>query len=154
MCLHSIYEEHADSMFTLALRLTGSAADAHDVVQDVFVALPRALPGFRGEGSFAGWLHKVTARRALMVLRKGRLRREVRLSPLDVSVRDLGADVIDRLWLDEAIRGLRGDLRAVLVLRMEGYSHAEVAEFLGISKQTSMGRLCRAKAQLREAMLR
>jgi RNA polymerase sigma-70 factor (ECF subfamily) len=51
-----LYRRHAHDVYTLALRIVASADDAEDVLQDVFVGLPRALRGCRDQGRFAAWL--------------------------------------------------------------------------------------------------
>ena len=50
--LEALYREHADAVFTLAWRITGSREDAEDVLQDLFVGLPRALASYREQGRF------------------------------------------------------------------------------------------------------
>ncbi|MFV1987800.1 MAG: RNA polymerase sigma factor [Gemmatimonadota bacterium] len=153
MPLRAIYEEHADALFSLAVRLMGSEADAEDVVQDVFLGLPRALRSYRGDGSFAAWLRVVTTRQALMALRTRRRRQETGLASQALQVAgSAGVDRLDSLWLENEMEALPDHLRVVLVLRLEGYAHAEIAGLLGIAKATSMGRLTKAKAALREAM--
>jgi RNA polymerase sigma-70 factor (ECF subfamily) len=145
-----LYNRHADAVYALALRVTGSPDDADDVLQDVFVGLPRALRSYRDTGHFTTWLKRVTVRVALMRMRSHRRRRE---SPLDAvpepgGVR--GAHPVDRIALDRAVARLPDRLRAVFVLReIEGHTHAEIAELLGISVSSSMTRLSRAWRWLR-----
>src|SRR6266545_263433 len=74
--LGRLYEQHADAVFVLALRMTASEADAEDVLQDVFVGLPEALRLYEERGTFGAWLKRVTARTALMRLRSQRRLRE------------------------------------------------------------------------------
>src|SRR5438876_11176990 len=77
--LSALYLEHGAALFRLAYRLVGAREDAEDVVHDVFVGLPEALRRYEERGSFAAWLKRVTARVALMKLRRGKRRREVAL---------------------------------------------------------------------------
>ena len=77
--LSALYLEHGAALFRLAYRLVGTREDAEDVVHDVFVGLPEALLRYDERGSFGGWLKRVTARVALMKLRRGKRRREVAL---------------------------------------------------------------------------
>jgi RNA polymerase sigma-70 factor, ECF subfamily len=149
--LAELFAQHAADVHRIAYRLTRSAADADDVLQDVFVGLPEALRGFRGRGSFAGWLARVAVRTALMRMRAHARRREV---PLDgahePSAGHAGQDVVDRAALENALATLPDALRTVFVLReMEGYTHAEIGTLLGIRPGTSEVRLFRAKHMLR-----
>src|SRR5258706_4108508 len=60
----TLVERHQARAYTLALRIVRSAPDAEEVSQDAFVRVWTALPGFRGESSFATWLYRIVARRA------------------------------------------------------------------------------------------
>ena len=151
--LTRVFREHGQLVLDTAYRLTGNLADAEDVLQDVFLSLPRALQRYEARDAFAPWLRRVTVRVALMHLRRDRGRREVPieavpelpLPPFDAS---LERDVIER-----AIATLPVGLRTVFVLReMEGYSHAEIATLLSIREGTSQVRHHRAVRMLRAAL--
>lgn len=120
-------------------------------MHDVFVGLPEALERYEERGSLVGWLNRVTARVALMRLRSRNRRREVALE-----VEGLGAapsQDADRIALQAAVDALPDPLRVVLVLtEIEGYSHAEAAELLGISAGASRVRLTRALKRLRKVL--
>lgn len=152
--LDEIYHRHAHSLLRLAYRLTGSADDAEDVVQDVFVGLPLAMRRYVDQGKLEAWLRTVTTRVALNRLRRRGRRREVQLDVETAVPRVGGADAeIGRLVVSEALAALPHDLRAVFVLReIEGYSHAEIGKMLGIRRGTSEVRLFRAVRQLRQLL--
>ena len=149
--LASLYRAYGAALYRRAYRLTGTPQDAEDVVHDVFVGLPEALGRYEERGSFAGWLKRVTARVALMRLRTRSRRREVMLNatlPADQRPAD-----VESMALETAINALPDRLRSVLVLKeVEGYSHAEVSELLGISEGTSRVRLNRAMKRLRKML--
>jgi RNA polymerase sigma-70 factor (ECF subfamily) len=149
-----LFALHSAAVHRTAYRLTGCAADADDVLQDVFVGLPEALRTFQGRGSFAAWLGRVAARTALMRMRRGARRREVPLEGMDdVRPADAGPDVHGRTEIDRALAALPDGLRAVFVLKeVEGYSHAEIGEMLGIRAGTAEVRLFRAKRTLRNLL--
>jgi RNA polymerase sigma factor (sigma-70 family) len=71
--LRELYGRYAGDLYRIAYRLTGSRADAEDVVQDVFLGLPAALRGYEEHGKLDGWIRKVTARVALSRLRRSSL---------------------------------------------------------------------------------
>jgi RNA polymerase sigma-70 factor (ECF subfamily) len=143
-----LYRRYGARVYRIAYRLTGRPEDAEDVLQDVFLGLPEALRSYAARGSFAGWLHRVAARTALMRLRSARRRRE---TPLAASRPALpAAGVVDRLAIEAAMASLPEPLRIVFVLReIEGYSHAEIGELLGIRAGASKVRLHRARRALR-----
>jgi RNA polymerase sigma factor (sigma-70 family) len=153
--LDDLFHRHARSLLGVAYRLTGSSADAEDIVQDVFVGLPVALRRYAERGSFAGWLRTVTVRLALDRMRRRERRREV---ALDLAERTagggVGAGAMEARWeLEEALAALPDTLRVVLVLKeVEGYSHAEIGRMLGIRTGTSEVRLHRAIRTLRRVL--
>lgn len=149
--LGALYTRHAAAIFRLAHRMLGSTADAEDVLQDVFVGLPDALQRYEERGTFEPWLKRVAARYTLMKLRARGRRREDSIDALDL---DPGAEpvkVVDRIAVERAVQGLPTTLRVVFHLKeVEGYSHAEIGELLGITSGTSAARLFRAWKILRK----
>jgi len=149
--LSALYLEHGAALFRLAYRLVGAREDAEDVVHDMFVGLPDALRRYEERGSFAAWLKRVTARMALMRLRSRKRRREVSLD--DAAGQAEPPRASERDGLQAAVNTLPDHLRAVLILKeIEGYSHAEVGELLGISAGASRVRLNRAMRRLRKTL--
>src|SRR3954466_12505696 len=67
--LTELYARHGQALMALAYRLTGSRADAEDVLHDVFLGLPEALRRYEDRGSLDSWLKRVTARVALSRVR-------------------------------------------------------------------------------------
>lgn len=157
-----LYRRYAEALYRTAYRLAGSAADAEDVVHDVFVGLPEALRRYEERGgAFAAWLRRVAVRRTLMRARGERRRREVALddafdagSVSGGAPADAAAETADvQRAVHAAVRALPDGLREVLVLRQfEGYSHDEIAALLGISVGASRVRLTRALEALRRAL--
>ena len=149
--LAALYREHGTALYRLAYRLTGTPQDAEDVVHDVFVGLPEALKRYEERGSFTSWLKRVTARVTLMRLRARKRRREVALEATLPAV-DPPSEPAS-MALRVAVDALPDLLRSVLVLKeIEGYSHAEVGELLGISTGASRVRLNRAMRLLRKIL--
>jgi RNA polymerase sigma factor (sigma-70 family) len=149
--LAELYRRYSGVSMAVAYRLLQSKDAAEDVVHDVFVGLPEAVRKYDERGKFAAWIKQVSARVALSVLRRdettGRLMQTI--SP------PVQSDVHTRMTLDDAVAALAPTLRAVLVLKeIEGFSHAEIASMLGISKGASEVRLHRAFAQLRAMIVK
>ena len=151
--LAQAYEEHAPAVRRIAWRILGNRPDTDDVVQDVFLGLPEAMRHYTEQGSFAAWLRTLTARTALLRLRRASRRREEPLvdeAPGHPGIREPADAIAARLTLAAALARLPDDLRLVFVLKeMEGYSHAEIATLLGIRVGTSEVRLHRAFKRLR-----
>lgn len=152
--LTEVYERYGDALMALAFRLTGSQADAEDVLHDVFLGLPEALAKYDERGAFESWIKRITARVALSKLRARRREREVDLVDEHVAP-ESGAmhRLTDLVAVQRAIEALPDTLRVVFVLReVEGYSHAEIAALLEISTNASEVRLHRAIRALRNTL--
>lgn len=152
--LHVLYQRFAPRLYAVALRILRSEDDAQDVVQEVFAALPENLRRYEGRGSFEGWLRRVGTNEALTQLRRRQRRREVRLDGSTPDrhrpIRSREAAIIEAADLEAALDRLSEGLRLVFVLKeVEGYTHVEIAEILGIRPGTSQVRLHRAKRDLR-----
>jgi len=153
--LGELYRRHADDVYALAFRITLSRDDAADVLQDLFVGLPRALRTYRDQGLFDAWLKQVTVRMCLMQMRRKTRKREERLDDVVPMSSDAATDTLDRIVLEQALATLPAPLRTVFVLReIEGYTHVEIAELLHISSANSATRLSRAWAILRKEVRR
>lgn len=150
--LGELYRLYGQALFRVAYRLTSSREDAEDVLHDVFVGLPEALERYQERGRLEAWLRRLTAREALMKLRKGRRRAELRLEDHPEPQTEPGREG-ELGDLQAAVNALPLSLRSVVVLKeIEGYSHSETAEMLGISVITSRVRLMRAMSQLRRKL--
>jgi len=146
--LATLYGRYGDRLMSLAYRITGAAADAEDVLHDVFLGLPQALTHYEERGQLLAWLRRLTVRVALMRLRRGARGREVALDDDSAVAGEQSID--DRITLEMAVQMLPDSLRVVLVLKViEGHSHAEIASMLGITSGASEVRLVRAIKQLR-----
>lgn len=152
--MRQIYLWYADDVYRIALRLTGSSADAYDVTHDVFLGLPEAMQRYDRQRPFPTWLRGVAVRTTQMRLRAARRRREVPLPALrQLAVRPRQEAVVDRLTLEKALDELSPDLRSVVVLReLEGMKYQEIADLLGITKSAAAVRLHRARKKLSDIM--
>jgi RNA polymerase sigma factor (sigma-70 family) len=161
--IEALYRSFSTPVYTLARRLCGSAHDAEDVVQETFLEVLRSIGRFRGEGSFAGWVRKVAASKALMRLRRNRALPELEslddALPFAADEDDAGHPVThgqqvgDRLDLEAAFTRLSPAARAVVWLHdVEGYTHEEIAALLGKTPSFSKSQLSRAYVRLRAAL--
>jgi RNA polymerase sigma-70 factor (ECF subfamily) len=160
--LETLYRHFEAPVYTLARRLTRTPHDAEDVLQETFLEVLRSIGRFRGDGSFAGWIRKVTASKALMRLRTQRSRvpeeeLSEELADAIAADRDHGVAPIatapERLDLEAALARLPNTARAVIWLHdVEGYSHDEIAAMVGKTASFSKSQLARAHARLREML--
>lgn len=152
----SLYDMHVDRVFRICYRFAGEYDLAQDFTQETFVRAFTKIHTFRGEAAFGTWLSTVATSVSLNGLRKvKRLRtRETTLDDqlqADAPRTRLEPDV--RADLHRAIDNLPDGYRAVFILHdVEGYTHAEIGQMLGIQTGTSKSQLFRARARLREQL--
>ena len=151
-----LYEAHAPRVHRLVYRLCGDAELAQDFTQDTFVRAFDQLSRFRGDAAFGTWLHRIAVTVTLNGMRKVKRLRE-RETPLDED-QGLGtvshhADPDLRSRIAAAVDALPEGTRLTLIMHdIEGYTHAEIAEHLGIAEGTSKSRLFDARGRLRQAL--
>jgi RNA polymerase sigma-70 factor (ECF subfamily) len=135
--------------------LVGEPDLAADVAQEVWIQIFRALPTYRGESQFSTWTHRIAVNRTLNALRS--LRRlgksEVEIEEHTAMVEPDGERALLAQTIDEAVQKLSPGARAVFVLHdVEGYTHEEIAEELGITSGGSKSQLFKARAKLRRLL--
>lgn len=148
----AIYDSLSNKMYAVCLRYMGDRDSAEDVLQDGFVTLFNKLGTYSGEGSFEGWARKIFVNTALMSLRK----KDALKNSDDVdAARNISCDEPSAIQnigykdLMKMIAALPAGFRTVFNMYViEGYSHKEIAEELGISETTSRSQLQRARTLL------
>ena len=147
-----LYRAHAPAVHSLARRMLGDEGAAHEMVQDIFVRAWERLGSFRGESAFGTWLHRVGVNLILNQLRvsKRDVARFIDDEPEDgASAAAPASDVDERIDLDAAIVRLPAGARTAFVLHdIEGYTHDEIAQMLGLAPGTIRAQLWRARRQL------
>lgn len=151
-----LYDAHVDRIYRLAWRMSGDETLARDFTQDTFIRAFRRLADFRGDSSFATWLHSIGTSVILNGLKKVK-----RIHGREIGGDELPEVTIDRreaepdlkLRLQRAIDGLPDGYRTVFVMHdVEGYTHEEIANALGVQPGTSKAQLHRARARLRDEL--
>jgi len=154
-----LYDAHAPRVYRLAYRLTGDADLARAFTQDTFVRAFQQLPRFRGDAAFSTWIHRITVTVVANAMRRVK-RLKTREMELDDTIPNrggetafTGVDPILRDRLSKAIEELPEIYRTTLIMHdLEGYTHGEIAEVLGVAEGTCKSRLAMARAQLRESL--
>jgi len=148
-----LYEQYKRQMYRVCLRYAASREDAEDYLQEAFIRVFRDLRQFRMEGPLGAWIRKVVVNSILQQLRK----RKLDFSDTDISeLEHLSAreeDVpgnLDAQILTKYIQGLPDGYRTVFNMYViEGFTHQEIGNMLGISSGTSKSQLSKARAMLR-----
>lgn len=152
----AVVTAHQSQVFRWALALSGDADDADDITQEVFVRVFRKRRDFRGEGSFEGWLYRITSRVAGRVRRKSNRALPHGVDD-DVYTTDPGAR-LDRQRAVALIRTVAESLpmrqREVFVLcDLEGRTPAQAAEMLEMKDGSVRASLFKARAAVRRRIL-
>jgi RNA polymerase sigma-70 factor (ECF subfamily) len=149
----SIYRLYRGAAYTVAFRICNCPSMAQDVLQEAFINAFKRLKQFRGDAPFWGWLRRVVINQAISMLRKNPKKETVEINEFHAAIEgdqsrvELGTD------LEAAFGQLEAQDRTVVWLHdVEGYNHAEIAAFFGMTESFSKTRLSRARALLRELL--
>ena len=151
-----LYDEMGERIFRLMYRLTGDPDLAADLTHDTFVQVVEKGYQYSGRGSLAGWVYRIASNLAKERLRRDSFRVKKASEFIDWSrdnVIQNPPDVELRMVMRRALDDVPEDHRRVLLLYdVDGYTHPDIAEMLGIAVGTSKARLSRARAMLRTAL--
>ena len=158
-------------VYNLAYRMTGNAADADDVAQEVFVKLYRSIRQYRWQAKFSTWLYALAANTCRSALRK--LRRVAEAEPVSLNAEpadgrarpdpsdpgELPGQTLERKELraqvEAAMAELPDEFRMVIVLRdLQGLAYEEIAAALACTVGTVKSRLARARQRVKEKLVR
>lgn len=151
----SLLAAHRGIVLKVAASYSRNAADRADLTQDIALQLWRAWPRYDRSRPFPTWMYRVALNVGISHLRSERQR--PLHEPLDEAHEQLvGASDVDAIGREQltivqrAMRALGAVDRALLLLHLEGCSHRQVGEVLGISESNAATRLGRIKQQLRQ----
>lgn len=147
-----LYRAHTTALYAMALRLLGgSVADAEDVVQETWLVATQSLATFRWQSTLRTWLTGIAINRA-----RNRYRRQAAEEArsggdvTEIQVAQPLERVVEAIELEQAMERLPAGYREVLVLHdVQGHTHDEIAEILGIAPGTSKSQLSRARSTMR-----
>lgn len=150
-----LYDHFSSKMYGVCLRYAGNENDAGDILQEGFIKVFRNLEKFRSEGSFEGWVRRIFVNTAIEHYRK-----KVKLYNVseaqENTIEDTNLDALDNLATKDLmaiINELSPGYKTVFNMHViEGYSHKEIADMLGITEGTSKSQLARAKGVLKKIL--
>ena len=150
-----LYRRYSPRMYAVCLRYAANAEEAEDILQEGFIKIFKKLDSFRSEGSFEGWVRRIFVNTAIEQFRRKRYllpvteKEENTIEGKYISVLDELAEQDILSLVQELSPGYRTVFNMYVV---EGYTHKEIAEMLGISEGTSKSQLSRAKVILQEML--
>jgi len=149
--IRTLYDRYAPRVYAVVRRIAGDDDLAQDYAQEAWIRAIRALPTFRGDARFSTWLHRIAVNAALQALRKAesRSKREAP-APEEVPIAPRHKDSLLQRRLERALDALPEGMRQVLILHdVEGYTHEEIGDALGVAPGTSKSQLFKARAKMR-----
>jgi RNA polymerase sigma factor (sigma-70 family) len=152
MSQKNLYERYCKAMYTITHRMLNDYDEANDSLQEAFIQVFRDMDKFKKESSLGAWIKTIVVRSALAKLRKQVPVYSMEEVRYENEVIEWDSNLTGR-HLDKAIQELPAGYRSVFVLtEVEGYSHKEVGEILGISDGTSKSQLFNAKKMLQKKL--
>lgn len=147
-----LYDLNKVKMFTLCLRYMSNKMDAEDMLQEGWVKVFKQLKTYNSDkGTFYGWMRKIFVNTNLEFLRKKRLKFE-ELGDFQFNSHSYESRVVSDMSMQELVKILQvlpNGYRSVFNLYViEGYTHKEIGEALGISPNTSKTQLMKAKQMM------
>jgi RNA polymerase sigma-70 factor, ECF subfamily len=164
--LEQLHDQYAPVLLGICLRYCGNRADAEDTMHDAFIKILSKIDSFleRPNGSFEGWMKRITVNTALNFLReKSKMFKRVELEPIQEWLSDEQeeeismagfAGLLEKEEILEIICELPYGYRTVFNMYIfEEYSHKEIAEILNVNESTSKSQLFKARAILKKKIL-
>jgi RNA polymerase sigma-70 factor, ECF subfamily len=150
-----LYDFYSSKMYTLCFRYVRNAQEAEDILVTGFMKVFEKIDQFKGDGSFEGWVRKIMVNEALTFLRRNRamyLETGIEKADWKLNYEQL-SDHLEIEDMMNMIRALPPGYRVVFnMYAIDGYSHKEIADQLGISENTSKSQLSRARSYLQRRL--
>lgn len=148
-----LYQRFASKMYAVCLRYCKDEEDARDLLQEGFIKIFKSLDRFRGDGSFEGWIRRIFVNTSIEHFRKS-----IKISTVpetqEVLIEDPSWNALENLAEKDIIKMIQelspGYRQVFNMFVIEGFSHKDIGDILGISEGTSKSQLARAKAILKK----
>lgn len=150
----TLYASHADRVYSAVRRVVGDDHLAEDVSQDAWIRAFEKLHQFRGDAAFSTWMYRLAVNAAVNRVRSRSRRSKLETAPeLRLPVQEPDESALQQRQLARALDALPDGYRTVLVLHdVEGLTHDEIGEKLGIAAGTSKSQLHKARARMRDLL--
>ena len=151
-----LYEQYSSKLFALSCRYIKDKMEAEDILIISFAKIFEKINQYKGEGSFEGWMRRIVVNESLNYLRKNKSM----YLEMDIQAADREPDygALENQLMEEDLMRLIEQLptgyRIVFnMYAIDGYSHKEIAEQLGVSESTSKSQLSRARSFLQRNLV-
>ena len=153
-----LYKQFASKMLGVCLRYATDKMEAEDMLQNGFIRIFKKLDDYRGDGAFEGWVRRIMVHSSIEYYRK----HHKMIQMMDVAEignePSVNAEVMENMNIKDLlniIQQLSPSYKMVFNLyAIDGYSHKEIAEIVGITEGASKSQLSRARAILKDKVLK
>lgn len=153
----ALYERYSPAMYGICLRYAKDPDEAADILQEGFIKIFTHLEYYRHEGSFEGWIRRIiinTAINHLLRQKKYKMHEDIEEMNGEIVLDPSAVSRLQHRDLLHLVQQLPAGYRMVFNLyEIEGYSHKEIADMLGISINTSKTQLLHARRYLQRRIL-
>jgi len=146
-------EKHKGILYKISKMYMDNADDQQDMFQEILCQLWKAYANFRGESQFSTWMYRVAINTAIVFFKKEKRKVDKdSIAHENFQDHDEGTDVAENQLAHfyRAVQKLGKIDKAIIFYQLEGYSHREIGENLGISEGNARVKLNRAKEKLKE----
>lgn len=152
-----LFDTYAEQMLGVCLRYAQDHTEAEDMLQEGFIRVFKNLDQFAFKGSFEGWVRRVIVNTSI----KGYYRNQKHRGHLEIenvhsnAIAPVAEDSLQAEQLMELVQSLPDGYRMVFNLyAIDGYSHKEIADLLGIEESTSRSQLVKARRVLQDQIIK
>lgn len=153
-----LYKMYSPLIYGICLRYTKNVDDANDLLQDCFIKIIDRIGDYRFEGSFEGWIRRLTIHESINFIRRGKIIEFEEITDVSSEIPDECSDVVSKMSAEEILKyinKLSDGYRTIFNMAViEGFKHAEISEMLGITESTSRSQLKRAREILINMILK
>jgi len=146
-------ESHKGILYKVSKMYMDNSDDQQDLFQEIVCQLWKSYESFRNESQFSTWMYRVAVNTAIVFLKKEKRKVDKYEIPSENVKDDEGDSHIKESQLDhfyKAVQKLEKIDKAIIFYQLEGFSHKEIGENLGISEGNARVKLNRAKEKLKE----
>lgn len=151
----ALYDRFAPFMMAIAIRYVGDDDTAQDVVQEAFIKVFSSLNQYTAKGSLEGWVRRITINSALEYMRSKNIFNSIDDDEV-TQIPTMNTSAIEKISADELmdiIASLPTGYRTVFnMYAVEGYSHKEIAQIMGIQESSSRSQYIRAKLLIQKKL--
>ena len=153
-----LFDSFSPKFFAVCLRYMKNNDEAEDVLQEALIKVFSKLPEYSKKGSFEGWMRRIVVNTCLDQIRKNqKLKFDAPLEQEEYKL-STNAFIFEKLSADELMKEIQEmppGYRVVFnMFAIEGFSHQEIAKKLGVAESTSKSQYLRARAYLKERILK